>query len=283
MSVVEKRLNDFGDGIVHPLPTPRKHSSVGEQQRQGRSQEGVSPFSVEISDGDDEDGAHEDSTDGMGAIIFADEEDCAFFGMIKHSKQDLNINIVAGPSSNIAFTRHISRAVARLSRVEQQNATPRTNESLQLDGGLMSVSRPPSSSNPERSAPGTQRTSCKQPVSIYAIPPEEETLDLVRRYFSNTGLLFPYLHEESFLETYQNLRRTNFTKIRKTWLSLLNMVLAFATSTTVSNDLSAEKRAEISDVYYERALGLCDKQIFRGTTVELGDYLSHIVLSSHNK
>jgi len=61
------------------------------------------------------------------------------------------------------------------------------------------------------------------------------------------------------------------------------MVLAFATSTTVSDDLSAEKRAEISDVYYQRALGLCDKQIFRGTSVELGEYLPHIISSYHNK
>jgi hypothetical protein len=191
--------------------------------------------------------------------------------------------MVIGPSSNIAFTRHISRAVGRLSRVDHQYATPRTNESLQLDGGLMSVSRPPSPSRPEGSARGTQRTPRKQQVSIYALPPEEETLDLIQRYFSNTGLFFPYLHEESFMETYQNLRRTNFTKTRKTWLGLLNMVLAFATSTTVSDDLSAEKRAEISDVYYQRALGLCDKQIFRGTSVELGEYLPHIILSYHNK
>ena len=91
MSVVEKRLNDFGDGTVHPLPTPAQHSSVGEQQRQGRTQEGASPFSVEITDVDDEDGAHEDSTDGMGAIVFTDEEDCAFFGIIGHCKQGVTL------------------------------------------------------------------------------------------------------------------------------------------------------------------------------------------------
>jgi hypothetical protein len=91
LSVVEKRLNDFGDGTVHPLPTPAQHSSVGEQQRQGRTQEGASPFSVEITDVDDEDGAHEDSTDGMGAIVFTDEEDCAFFGIIGHCKQGVTL------------------------------------------------------------------------------------------------------------------------------------------------------------------------------------------------
>jgi hypothetical protein len=146
----------------------------------------------------------------------------------------------------------------------------------------MSVSRPPSPSRPSASIYGTQGPPRKHQVNIYALPPEEETLDLVRRYFSDTGLLFPYLHEESFLEIYQTMKRTNFTKIRKTWLGLLNMVLAFATSTTVSCDLSAEKRVEISDVYYQRALGLCDKQIWRGTSVELGENMSSYASSLLN-
>lgn len=192
----------------------------------------------------------------------------------RHGK--IFIDAVVGPSSNIAFTRHISGAVCRLSTVEQ-HGSPRTNESLQFDGGLLSVSRPPSPTRQRPPFPGTQPTSHKEPIRIYAIPSEEETLVLVRRYFSDTGLLFPYVHEESFMETYQHLRKANFTKISKTWLGLLNMVLAFATSTTISADLSAENRVKLSDVYYQRALGLCDRQIFRGTSLELGKSLFSMI------
>ena len=68
------------------------------------------------------------------------------------------------------------------------------------------------------------------------------------------------------------MKQNNFTKIRKTWLGLLNMVLALTTSTTLSDTLSAEKRADTSDVYYQRAVGLCGEQILRGTSLEVGTY-----------
>lgn len=163
-----------------------------------------------------------------------------------------------GPSSNIAFTRHLTRAVARLSH---SGSSPGIHH---LDGGLMRVSRPPS---PQF---GRRDQSRAQTVNLFALPPEDEKIRLIQSYFSNTGLLFPYVHEETFLETYEAMKRTNFTKVRKTWLGLLNMVLAFATSTTVCDTLSSEQRAELSDVYYQRALGLCEKHIWRGASVELG-------------
>lgn len=174
----------------------------------------------------------------------------------------------SGPSSNIAFTRHLSRAIGRLSYSDQAHSTPGAHTSLHLDGGLMSVSRPPSPSRIQVDGKrGRPRT---QPLNLFALPPEPETVELVQRYFADTGLLFPYIHEETFLDTYEAMKRSNFTKVRRTWLGLLNMVLAFATSTTVSNTINAQQRAEMSDVYYQRALGLCDKHIWRGTSIELG-------------
>lgn len=136
----------------------------------------------------------------------------------------------------------------------------------------MTVSRPASPSRYTTSYGNTRDKSNSQPsLDLFALPPELETLDLVRKYFSDTGMLFPYLHEESFLEMYETMKRTNFTKVRKTWLGLLNMVLAFATSTNLSSRMTAEQRAIISDVYYQRAMGLCEQQIWRGTSVELGE------------
>ena len=118
-------------------------------------------------------------------------------------------------------------------------------------------------------------TRIKKNVNIYALPPEATTRNLIARYFGDTGLLFPYIYEQAFLDTYNEIEASGFTKIRRTWLGLLNMIMAMATSTTVENGLSAEKRARDSDVYYQRATGLCEKQIMRGTSLEIGMYLSH--------
>lgn len=90
------------------------------------------------------------------------------------------------------------------------------------------------------------------------------------QYFSNTGLLFPYIHAGTFVKTYEEMKNNNFTNVRRSWLGLLNIVMALATSATIEENLSAEKRAQESNVYYQRALGLCDKHIMRGTSLEIG-------------
>lgn len=107
-------------------------------------------------------------------------------------------------------------------------------------------------------------------VNIFALPPQANTLELIERYFSNTGLLFPYIYPPVFLDTYHQMARENFSRVRRTWLGLLNMVLAMATITAIPGSASADARIEESDVFYQRGLGLCGSEILRGTTLEVG-------------
>ncbi|KUM58158.1 hypothetical protein ACN42_g9007 [Penicillium freii] len=64
----------------------------------------------------------------------------------------------------------------------------------------------------------------------------------------------------------------NKFKIRRTWLGLLNMMLAMVKITAPSEE-PAEQRIAAADVFYKRALGLCGKEMLRGTTVEVVQYL----------
>jgi hypothetical protein len=114
-------------------------------------------------------------------------------------------------------------------------------------------------------------------VNIFALPPQANTLELIERYFSNTGLLFPYIYPPVFLDTYHQMARENFSRVRRTWLGLLNMVLAMATITAVPGSASADARIEESDVFYQRGLGLCGSEIMRGTTLEVGKWLSTLL------
>lgn len=199
----------------------------------------------------------EDSVDAMGAVTFADEEDSGFFGLI-----DLKSYLYGpmanysypGPSSNIAFLRHLSRAVVQQGYLLSPGAA---------EGGFVNASRPPS---PPRQTPQDQRSK----VNMFALPPQAETLALIQRYFSETGLLFPYIYPPAFLETYHQMARENFTKVRRTWLGLLNMVLAMATITATPGGAKADTRISESDVFYQRGLGLCGSEILRGTTLEVG-------------
>ncbi|KAK6385028.1 hypothetical protein LTS17_002591 [Exophiala oligosperma] len=190
------------------------------------------PASAEMGEID----ASEDAIDGMGAIKFTDEEDCGYFG----------------PSSNVAFVRHISLALAKASGQSQMIQT-RTDSSLPSANEWTRVTRPHyvHGGTSEGTFPRSQRS-----VNIYTLPPEDYTWRLIKEYFQKTGQLLPFIHEESFCETYFQLKRTNFTMARRTWLGLLNMILAMATTLTVDGYPSSEERIAESDVYYQRANGL---------------------------
>ena len=134
-----------------------------------------------------------------------------------------------------------------------------------VEGGIMSIFRPSSPPGRSSTTPHPQG-----PINIYALPCEEDCRRLVSQYFSETGLLFPYIHQGTFMGVYEEMKHSNFKKVRRTWLALLNIVMALATSTVVETGLSCEKRIRDSEVYYQRAIGLCSMQITRGISIETG-------------
>jgi len=191
----------------------------------------------------------EDSIDGMGAMKFADEEDCGYFG----------------PSSNIAFLRHISFAIARGNAPGHGEMSPSSRRLM----GTVSISRPHHA--PEKV--NHMAFNVKNPrVNMYTLPPEDRTWALIREYFQKTGQLLPFIHEQSFCDTYFQMKQNNFTMARRTWLGLLNIIFAMATTLSVEAYGSA-KRIEESEVYYQRANALCDKEFKRNVSLELVQYL----------
>ena len=198
-----------------------------------------------------------DPTDAMGAMIFTEEEDFGFFG----------------PSSNIAFTRHISQAVARVTQSRQTWTTPGTEESLRFAGRMTRDSGPAS---PVRRPQGIEHGKPKT-VDIYFVPAEAEIRRLMKSYFDYIGSLYPYVHEATFSRTYEETRRNNFKEVRRTWLALFNMVLALATGVPYNSDVTVQQRTERADVFYQRAMILCKEQMTRGTSLEVVQFLLLVV------
>lgn len=156
--------------------------------------------------------------------------------------------------------------MARAGDFSQAFPSP-SNHAREVSGG-MSVSR----THPVQDDPDlTQPNRTHGGVNIYALPPEARIWSLIKEYFQKTGQLLPFVHEESFCAVYFELKRSNFTLARRTWLGLLNIILAMATTLYVEAPLTAEKRIEESDVYYQRANGLCDKESKRNISLELGE------------
>ncbi len=254
-------LEDRGHTIAPHSTAVAATVAASSSLNNGASRDTAHPETAYVQDDSADDAETiEDPIDGMGAVTFAEEEDCAFFG----------------PSSNIAFLRNVSRAVARLTNdSEPWRPSPAERNSVGYTGGFVNASRPASP------APA-HHDHAHEKIDIYAVPTDSVARELLAWYFSNTGVLFPYLHEHSFMTTFNQASKDKFRGVRRSWLALFNMVLAHAAvhardiSTTPGSADSSTFRADAeSEMYYKRAYGLFNEkpQNRAGASVELGKLL----------
>ncbi|KAK1579948.1 fungal-specific transcription factor domain-containing protein [Colletotrichum navitas] len=190
-----------------------------------------------------------DATDGVGTIEFTTDESWAYFG----------------PSSNIAFTRIIRRTLDHLLRQTQPaqegvtSSTPLQNAKQHILAVSRSQSPIDDSFDPRK---------LERPSEASRLPPEDEVIRLVRQYFGDTGILFPYIHEESFWKAFAHCRSIGMRNARHSWLALLNMIIALANSTTSSANLGLGDRQAISEVHYRRAKSLSMTEMMTGSNLE---------------
>lgn len=173
--------------------------------------------------------------------------------------------------------RYISRAILQAkSGNELADAISPTDQRRR---GIVNVSksRPPSPGPTPGRANNLTRNAG---VNIYALPSEERTWSLIQQYFLKKGQLLPFIHEPSFCKTYLQMKNERFRTVRRTWLGLLNIILAIAASLSAKDDIPVDKRIQESDIYYQRANGLCDRDSKRNASLEMGMYRYHVVITS---
>ena len=168
-------------------------------------------------------GAGEDSVDGLGTMTFAGEAVSQFFG----------------PSSNSAFAALIMRVTITRQRapgVVAGKAPPM-------------ISRP-SSPPPRGSLEGTATS------NLYFVPSRNEVVQLADRFFTLTGGFFPYIDRTSFMDTIREGELYSSATTRRSWLSLLNAILACGMSAGLFESQDVRADEEQSHVYFQRALEL---------------------------
>lgn len=212
---------------------------------------------VAILDEDDspQQNAGEDSVDGMAAITDPGETESRFLG----------------PSSNIAFLRHISDATSATLKA--------IGHTRQSEGSQPIVSR---MASPVTTISETSPTT-RHHINIRSLPSETRALHLIRLFFSDTGMLFPYIHEQEILRTYSAARRNRFASVSRSWLCLVNVIFAFATYISARPDQSVEKNAAESEIFIERAQALSTEIEMKSANLETGKYLIFLAhsLSGH--
>lgn len=209
---------------------------------------------VAILDEDDDQPANagEDSVDGMAAITDPEDRESRFFG----------------PSSNITFLRHISDATSTTIKAIGQS---RTSEPA-LGQSIVSRAASPVTTLLSEKSPAVR----SQYVNIRSLPSESRALHLIQLFFSDTGMLFPYIHEQEILRTYSTARRNRFVSVSRSWLCLLNVIFAFATYISARPDQPAEKNAAESEVFMERAQALADEIELKSANLESGKSRQHL-------
>ncbi|CAK7215094.1 hypothetical protein SBRCBS47491_002365 [Sporothrix bragantina] len=203
---------------------------------------------------DDYAGASPDTTDGIGSIEFTDVPTSGYFG----------------PSSNIQFMRNMRSAMA----VVLGDIPPQVVNGSQAESDLsesarsqymLQVSRPQSPMRRERPAWPQAGPSTRL---VRSLPSDAEAQPLLHRYFSDTGLLFPYIHEASFYKDYNEFKASRFRQARRSWVGLLYAILAMATTTSAKTDTSVDRRASDADIFFTRAEELCLSDTLNGAGVE---------------
>lgn len=184
-----------------------------------------------------------------------------------------------GPSSNIAFTRNIRRALhALLSRPDSRQHSSDNTRIHRLDvphRPSLDVSRPSTPrQGPFRPQVATAPVGNVEGSVDYTHLPHDVEMDgLVGHFFSDTGSLFPFVYGPSFKATYELVKSNGFRKARRSWLGLLNAILAMATVTSASWNVTATERTAKAEAFYMRAKALCLDQMLHNASLETGEFL----------
>ncbi|KXJ88815.1 hypothetical protein Micbo1qcDRAFT_197147 [Microdochium bolleyi] len=271
VAVVEdrlQRLNDVLKGHLTPCPDQAQYAQYAQHAQHDQPAAAgalarLSPFGLEEPHDDDA------PTNGM-AMTFIDEPSGAFFGQ----------------SSNIHFTQLLMRGLAVV-----HHSTPQLSAALDRHasfpsgitvGVSQSLPYPPAGAavpgtqpgpSPERQHRAWLSHQPQEPVAVTALPSVPEINSLLDKYFATGGAVFPIIHEPSFRATFRECRRNGFTRARRTWLGLLNIMLAIATNFDIDSVPSAARRQEKSTVFYRRAQALCGDLSRRVISLEVIHFL----------
>jgi hypothetical protein len=233
---------------------PERPVQASPDQRSSSNEVNASHHETQQPSNDDEDVAildeseslqqnAEDSVDGMAAITDPEETESRFFG----------------PSSNIALLRHISDATSATLKAIGQS---RHSENGANQPIVSRVASPMTTTFSETSPVARHH------INVRSLPAEARALHLIRLFFSDTGMLFPYIHEQAILRTYSAARQSRFTAVSRSWLCLINVIFAFATYISANPDQSAEKNAAESEVFIERAQALSGEIEMKSASLE---------------
>ncbi|KAJ3498328.1 hypothetical protein NLG97_g1208 [Lecanicillium saksenae] len=214
--------------------------------REAHPNDGIE-IDASVIDSEESESETEARTDGL-AITFVDERAAAYFG----------------ESSNIGFVRYLLGAVSSIWGVKQP-------EGPQLSKGDNAEGKRRAMLSSEHSPLGALPTTPQSLATSSRLPAVSDMETMINRYFNTMGLLFPFLHESTFRQTYEAFKASGFNKVRQTWLGELNLIFAIASN--INRGKTSKQCFQESLVYYRRAMSLCGASCLRSVSLDIVQFL----------
>lgn len=214
--------------------------------REMHPNEGIE-IDASVIDSEESESETEARTDGL-AITFVNERAAAYFG----------------ESSNIGFVRYLLGAVSSIWGVKQPDGP-------QLGKGDTSEGKTRAMLASEHSPLGALPTTPQSLATSSRLPAASDMEIMINRFFNTMGLLFPFLHESTFRQTYEAFKASGFNKVRQTWLGELNLIFAIASN--INRGKTSKQCFQESLVYYRRAMSLCGASSLRTVSLDIVQFL----------
>lgn len=155
-----------------------------------------------------------------------------------------------GPTSNSVFLRHIKKAILGYS-----SEVPTCRQDRHGLVNVSDVSRP---SSPRLQSRWYSESNFppQLPRNAYDLPPRWKIIGLVNAFFDRPGMLFPYTYKKCILDGLEHGKDASLHSVRRSWLCLLNTIMAFSTILGDSSRNSIETSFTEADAFLQRALKL---------------------------
>ncbi|KAK5704718.1 hypothetical protein LTR17_021632 [Elasticomyces elasticus] len=105
-------------------------------------------------------------------------------------------------------------------------------------------------------------------VDPYVLPPTSRLSSMLDLFFADINSTWGYLYEPAFRDTFSHAHESGFKHVRRSWLGLLNVILAMVES---RHNVDTESEASVRDasyMYFSRALVLTTRTMFQGPNLE---------------
>jgi hypothetical protein len=186
------------------------------------------------------------------------------------------VSLHTGPSCLLSYAHTISAKLKHL--LTSTRGVDDADMGIQADTGGLIALRPGKNA---RSKAFSTTLQTRNTVDVTSLPDYVTGLRLLEDYFDHIGVLFPFLHRESFLSVYTDFRVRGRT-VRRAWLAMLNLTMALALQRMSEPVVGSGQRSSDSWPFVERAVVLCDTHALTRVTLETGmsrrDDMGHLAI-----